>query len=307
MEQTERQFLKTRVLAVSPAGPLPPLVLEVLGGLESGKRFEIRMGRSHLGRSDQNEVRLVDDTVSQMHATIDYVTPSRIRVYDAASTNGIASAGRRSPQIDLRVGETLQVGSFFLRLTDPGRSRSAKHRTFHAVIAAFALAAVGFLSGLGSPIPWSATSSPRTPAGPVALQVAHPQKPVAKPALTPKRHTARIVSVKTLSRPRKHTPVESAPSSASASTLAAEAFNAGDYRRAFALWTEVLRTDPENGDAAEGFEKLESVANRLYEEALMVSATSAMKARLKLEDALSITQPRRPLNEKVERALREWS
>ena len=70
-------------------------VLEIVNeGLLKGKRFEIRLPLTHIGRGEHNEISIADDSVSDSHAKIQK-RESGWYVVDMGSTNGTYVGGRR--------------------------------------------------------------------------------------------------------------------------------------------------------------------------------------------------------------------
>lgn len=83
------------------------------------------------------------------------------------------------------------------------------------------------------------------------------------------------------------------------------AFSEGRFQEAYPLWVEVLSHDPANRAAQEGLGKLEEIASRLYEEAMMIRSTSPDRAHQKMRLALNITGPKSPVHQQMAGLLKE--
>lgn len=86
---------------------------------------------------------------------------------------------------------------------------------------------------------------------------------------------------------------------------AGQAFANGRFAEAFQIWRELSARDPYNQSAQEGLQKLEKMAGRLYEEALMMKNASPSQAREKLQALLTFTDPSSPTYNQAKSLLSE--
>jgi len=89
--------------------------LEVLDG--EGGRFDIERDLVRIGRADDNDLRLVDDTIHRYHAVIERSPEMIFTVQDVSGSdgNGVRLDGRRIGRVRLRGGEVVDVGAVRLR------------------------------------------------------------------------------------------------------------------------------------------------------------------------------------------------
>jgi len=103
--------------SAAPAAPPPqPLaLLEVMRGPSARKVFRIERAACAIGRSEQNDVRLTDNSVSALHATL-VLKRGTWYVVDLQSANGTYVDGYRvAGERALPDGGTLRVGDVSLR------------------------------------------------------------------------------------------------------------------------------------------------------------------------------------------------
>ncbi len=72
------------------------------------------LGSTYIGRSDVNEIKLNEDSVSSQHCRIDHRN-DRFRIYDLGSTNGTILNGVKVERSDLKDGDIIQLGKIGFR------------------------------------------------------------------------------------------------------------------------------------------------------------------------------------------------
>jgi adenylate cyclase len=73
------------------------------------RRFELEQGRSTIGRSEDNIIQCIHQSLSRRHAEL-YVDGETVRVTDLRSKNGLYFNGRRVSFCDISVGEMFRCG-----------------------------------------------------------------------------------------------------------------------------------------------------------------------------------------------------
>ncbi len=94
--------------------------LLVIQGPEQGKKYDIPPEPQHLGRSGQNEIRILDTEVSRQHALIEF-RDGAWQITDLNSSNGTFLNGRLIKTAQLSTGDQIQIGRTILLFT-PGAS-----------------------------------------------------------------------------------------------------------------------------------------------------------------------------------------
>jgi pSer/pThr/pTyr-binding forkhead associated (FHA) protein len=95
-------------------------LLTVANGPLRGASFRLTTGRRTLGRGEGADIVIDDSRVSRRHAMVE-LTPGRVMVSDAGSTNGTWLNDRRiTGEEPLRDGDRLRIGGVELRFFDPG-------------------------------------------------------------------------------------------------------------------------------------------------------------------------------------------
>lgn len=120
------------------AAPLPPplAMLEVTRGKLAGQRWRVDRAVSTLGRGVENDVRLLDDSVSTSHATL-LLKGDDWFLVDLRSSNGTYVDGHRiSGERALVRGSTLRLGAVELTFTPTTIRKPSATSTQH--VAGFA-------------------------------------------------------------------------------------------------------------------------------------------------------------------------
>ncbi len=116
-----------------------PYLVRTSGAGASDERFPLKAGGNTIGRSRENDVVLLDASLSRVHARID-IDPDGTSVLDLGSRNGTFVGGLRVLQCRLKHGDTLQLGELPLRFEEessPARSGySSPEMTLHGLIGA---------------------------------------------------------------------------------------------------------------------------------------------------------------------------
>ncbi|MDY6794827.1 MAG: DUF3662 and FHA domain-containing protein [Actinomycetota bacterium] len=89
-------------------------VLTILKGDKAGHSYYLNEDRTAVGRSDENDVVLVDPRASRFHAEIERATQGYV-VRDLGSTNGTMVRGRHVKERLLQDGDTLVMGETEMR------------------------------------------------------------------------------------------------------------------------------------------------------------------------------------------------
>ncbi|MGM0574474.1 MAG: FHA domain-containing protein [Myxococcota bacterium] len=100
--------------AAAPRAPTRPARLEVVGGNDQGRSFDLDKDALLVGRGLDCDVVLNDASVSRKHFRLEK-TAGGWRLVDLGSGNGTKVDGRRVQQEDLRDGATLEAGQTTLR------------------------------------------------------------------------------------------------------------------------------------------------------------------------------------------------
>jgi prepilin-type processing-associated H-X9-DG protein len=103
---------------IEPAAQLQRFQLRMVRGVPSHGVYPVD-GTTHVGRSEESEIFLVDPSVSRRHAVIDLQAGWPI-VHDLSSTNGTFVNGERIEARRLAAGDTISFGKTELRLEVSG-------------------------------------------------------------------------------------------------------------------------------------------------------------------------------------------
>jgi diguanylate cyclase (GGDEF)-like protein len=91
----------------------PHLVIFI--GADSGKRFELKPGKTTIGRDSAADITIDDEWASRIHAVIDW-TDGVIRIMDNGSTNGVYVDYRRTDAAVLAQGVPVQIGHSVMKI-----------------------------------------------------------------------------------------------------------------------------------------------------------------------------------------------
>src|SRR5258706_16062125 len=94
-------------------------VLNVIGGNDRGKRFDLTLPENRIGRGADQDVVLSDIAVSRRHVTI-LMEGGRYRLKDLGSGNGSLVNGNRVDQHILADGDHTEIGQTVMRFEHAG-------------------------------------------------------------------------------------------------------------------------------------------------------------------------------------------
>jgi len=97
--------------------------LLVLSGAEIGRRCPLSRGLNAIGRGEDCEITISDESVSRKHMQIEW-EDENVWVSDLSSTNGTVINGKEVSRRSIREGDVLRVGDISLRF-----NRGSLHKT----------------------------------------------------------------------------------------------------------------------------------------------------------------------------------
>ena len=101
-------------------------VLRVVGGLEAGRAYPLRPGRTVVGRGAEANVRVTADGVSRRHAVVEVGADGRVTVDDLASANGTdVNAERIAGPVAVGPDDLVSLGGEVLLQVVPAARLSA--------------------------------------------------------------------------------------------------------------------------------------------------------------------------------------
>lgn len=106
------------ILSSSEEAPL----LEQIAGIGKGRRFELAIDEVRIGRDEDNDIVIADDSVSRLHAKIEKGQDGNFVINDNQSKNGIYVNKSRVTSVPLSHGDIIQMGHFVFRFKIPGMS-----------------------------------------------------------------------------------------------------------------------------------------------------------------------------------------
>jgi tetratricopeptide (TPR) repeat protein len=99
-------------------------VLHVIGGHDRGKRFELTLAETSIGRGADQDLVLSDIAVSRHHVTV-HLESGRYRIRDLGSGNGTLVNGKRVDSHVLADGDHIEIGQTVMRFEHlPSRSQA---------------------------------------------------------------------------------------------------------------------------------------------------------------------------------------
>jgi pSer/pThr/pTyr-binding forkhead associated (FHA) protein len=94
-------------------------LLEQLAGKDKGRVFELSIEEINLGREEDNDIVLGDESVSRLHAKIERNADGVFVINDNQSKNGVFVNKVRVDSSPLRHGDIIQMGHFVFRFRVP--------------------------------------------------------------------------------------------------------------------------------------------------------------------------------------------
>lgn len=133
----------------APATPAPGLDtprsayawLEALDG--SGRRIPMTASATFVGRSDDCDIVLKDNTISRRHASLRAEFDGRVSISDLGSGNGVTVNGKRITNCDLANGDLLQLGELKFRFLGGTNHKAATAEPVDCSVFAPSFAAPG--------------------------------------------------------------------------------------------------------------------------------------------------------------------
>jgi hypothetical protein len=84
-------------------------------GVVAGSRFALSLPRITIGRDDENDIVVAENTMSRHHATLVRVDTGSYSVVDEESSNGIFVNGMRTQRAILQTGDEIKIGDCYFR------------------------------------------------------------------------------------------------------------------------------------------------------------------------------------------------
>ena len=104
---------QTVSVVADPKKPLAYLISED----DSRKRFPISSATCRIGRSRDNDMTLIDNSVSRKHAEIRRNFKGQFVLYDRESSNGVYVNKRKIHEHKLAEGDIIEIGDVMLRFS----------------------------------------------------------------------------------------------------------------------------------------------------------------------------------------------
>ena len=137
--------------------------VEVVDGLQRGRRFLLRPGSNTIGRARGHRIALHDPGISRTHANI-YVTPNGIKLVDLGSVNGMLIAGREVSRVRITEPCTVTLGSVSLRVrAGPPYTAEVEYRSHQPVLSSPQLRPAVDTTPVELPTPPEPARPPRFP------------------------------------------------------------------------------------------------------------------------------------------------
>src|SRR5438270_13853745 len=91
-----------------------PAVLNVIGGADRGRQYELVLPETRIGRGADQDLVLADIAVSRRHITV-HAEGARFRLRDLGSGNGTLVNGQRIDTVILNDGDQIELGNTLMR------------------------------------------------------------------------------------------------------------------------------------------------------------------------------------------------
>ena len=98
----------------------------ILEGAAAGTEYALTRESYGIGRGDEADIRLVDDSVSSLHAQIDLASDG-FRIRDNRSTNGTFVNGSQIAFADLKHGDKITIGEHTLQYLQETKERAGSY------------------------------------------------------------------------------------------------------------------------------------------------------------------------------------
>ncbi len=287
--------------------------LVVLDGADRGKTVPIPIGRHTIGRLPGNDIVLSDSSISNRHAVLSYSETGELRIDDCASRNGVSRNGRSKPSLRLKAGDIIQLGDVFLQLSQNTRIRrspiSDKLKKNLPLVTTYLLAGIVLVLALLTGRSESSAEKSRIVTARPA-KASHDVRRMPKPSTHRQRVTrpsiARGLDKQPLLPPRPEEDVVHLVDRQSHRVELFEKLSRADaaiasrrYDVAHQLWNDILLIDSANETARSGLDRLEKIAHRLLEEALMQLQKDRAEAKRLCRLAQAISPTVSPIHQRA--------
>lgn len=109
----------------------PPCLVVIHGPLIA-RRFPLEFDEMTVGRSEDADVRINDDSASRIHARF-LVQEGTVTVHDLESTNGIFVNDRQVTQLSLRDGDLVQIGETIFKFLSGSNVEAKYHQEMYSL------------------------------------------------------------------------------------------------------------------------------------------------------------------------------
>jgi len=132
MESERKTNIVTPVRVTSENAEEGPACLVVMYGPLLARRFPLEFDEMTVGRSDDADIRIDDDSASRIHARF-AVAEGRVRVTDLESTNGTFVNDAQVTELDLRDGDFVQIGETIFKFLSGSNVESKYHQEMYTL------------------------------------------------------------------------------------------------------------------------------------------------------------------------------
>jgi diguanylate cyclase (GGDEF)-like protein len=109
----------------------PPCLVVIYGPLIA-RRFPLEFDEMTVGRSEDADIRLNDDSASRIHARF-HVADGRVTLIDLDSTNGVFVNDRQVARIELRDGDFVQIGETIFKFLSGSNVEAKYHQEMYSL------------------------------------------------------------------------------------------------------------------------------------------------------------------------------
>lgn len=107
----------------------PPCLVVIYGPLLA-RRFMLEKDEQTIGRSEDSEIRIEDDSASRFHARL-VVKDRRVTLVDLDSTNGTLVNEKPEREFELRDGDLIQIGETIFKFLAGGNVETKYHQEMY--------------------------------------------------------------------------------------------------------------------------------------------------------------------------------
>jgi len=109
----------------------PPCLVVIYGPLIA-RRFPLEFDEMTVGRSEDADIRLNDDSASRIHARF-HIEDGRVVLVDLESTNGVFVNDRQVQKIELRDGDFVQIGETIFKFLSGSNVEAKYHQEMYSL------------------------------------------------------------------------------------------------------------------------------------------------------------------------------